>query len=64
MVHLLDGGGDAQAPDARCGKLTRVYVGNFPHSGVHVLQVLSLHYEDGLSWVKVELGERENTDVR
>lgn len=61
-MHSLDGSGDVQASDAWCGKLTGVYVGNFPHSGVHVLQVLALHYQDGLSWVKVKLG-REKTQM-
>lgn len=55
MFYLLDSSGDVQASDAWCGKLARVYVGNFPHSSVHVLQVLSLHHKDRLSWVKVEL---------
>lgn len=58
--YVLDGSGDVQTSDAWCGKLTRVYVGNFPHSSVHVFQVLSLHYQDRLGWVKVELyGERK-----
>lgn len=55
MLHLLDSGGNLQAPDTWCGKLARVYVRNFPHSSVHVFQVLSLHDKDGLSWVEVEL---------
>lgn len=56
VVYLLYCSGDVQASDPRCGKLARVYVGNFPHCSVHVFQVLSFHYQDGLSWVKVELG--------
>lgn len=53
--YVLDDSGDVQTSDAWCGKLARVYVGNFPHSSVHVFQVLSLHYQDRLGWVKVEL---------
>lgn len=52
-----------QASDARRGELARVYVGNFPHGGVHVLQVLSLHHQDGLGWVEVELWA-EKTEVK
>lgn len=55
VFYLLDSSGDVQTSDTWGGKLARVYVGNLPHSSVHVLQVLSLHYKDRLSWVKVEL---------
>ncbi len=51
-----------QTSDAWCGKLARVYVGNLPHSSVHVFHVLSLHYQDRLGWVKVELW-KEKTDM-
>lgn len=60
VTHLLDSGGDLQAADARCGKLAGVYVGNFPHSCVNVLQILSLHHQNGLSRVEVELGNGRN----
>lgn len=62
MLYVLDDGGDVQTPDAWCGKLSRVYVGDFSHSGVHVFQVLSLHYQDRLSRVKVEL-PKEKTEI-
>lgn len=62
MVHLLNRGGDFQTPDAWRGKLAGVDVGNLPH-GVDVLQVLCLHYQDGLSWIKVELVEKPKTDI-
>lgn len=55
MCYVLDSSGDVQTSDARCRKLSRVYVGNFPHCSIHVFQVLSLHDKDRLSWVKVEL---------
>jgi hypothetical protein len=48
-----------QASDARCGKLAGVDVGDLPQSSVHVLQILSLHHQDRLGWVEVELRERE-----
>lgn len=57
--YVLDSSGDVQTSDTRCRKLSRVYVGNFPHSRIHVFQVLSLHYKDRLSWVKVELRRRK-----
>lgn len=44
--------------DARCGKLAGVDVGDLPQSSVHVLQILSLHHQDRLGWVEVELSER------
>lgn len=53
--YVLDGGGDVQTSRAWGGKLARVDVGNFPDSGVDVLQVLSLHHQDGLGRVEVEL---------
>lgn len=54
-VHILYGCGDAQTSGAWCWKLARVDVGNLPHGGVHVVQVLALHHQDRLGWVKVEL---------
>ena len=53
--YVLYGGGDAQTPSAWCGKLARVDVGNLLHGGVHVVQVFTLHHQDRLGWVKVEL---------
>lgn len=55
--YILDGGGDVQTSGAWSGKLPRVNVGNFPDSSVDVFQVLSLHHQDGLGWVEVELQE-------
>lgn len=52
-----------QTSDARRGELARVDVGNFPHGGIHVLQVLPLHHQDGLGWVEVELWV-EKTEVK
>lgn len=64
VVHLLNSGGDFQASNAWRGKLAGVDVGNLPHSSVHVLQVVCLHYQDGLSWIKVELeGKKPKTDI-
>lgn len=60
--YILDDGGDVQTSDARRGKLARVNVGNFPHSSIDVFQVLSLHYQDRLGRVKVELRE-EKTEL-
>lgn len=57
--YILDGGGDVQTSGAWSGKLPRVNVGNFPDSSVDVFQVLSLHHQDGLGWVEVELQEGE-----
>lgn len=54
-VYVLYGCRDAQTPGAWCGKLARVDVGNLPHGGIHVVQVLALHHQDRLGWVKVEL---------
>lgn len=54
-VYVLYGCGDAQTPGAWRRKLARVDVGNLPHGGVHVVQVLALHHQDRLGWVKVEL---------
>lgn len=48
-----------QTSGAWCGKLPRVDVGNFPDGSVDVLQVFSLHHQDGLSRVEVELQEGE-----
>lgn len=59
--YALNGRGDVDVPDSWCGKLTRVYVGNFSHSGVHVLQIFSLHHEDRLSRVEVKLWREEHT---
>lgn len=61
-LHVLDDSRNVQTSDAWCGKLARVYVGNFPHSSVHVFQVLSFHYQDRLGWVEVELWD-EKTDM-
>lgn len=54
-VYVLDGGGDVQSSGAWSGKLPGVDVGNFPDSGVDVFQVFSLHHQNGLSRVEVEL---------
>lgn len=62
-MYVLDDGGDVQTSDARRGKLAGVYVGNFPHGSVHVFQILSLHYQDGLGRVKVELREEKKTET-
>lgn len=59
MRYVLDGGGDVQTSGAWGGKLARVDVGNLPDSGVDVFQVLSLHHQDGLGRVEVELQEGE-----
>lgn len=48
-----------QTSGPRGGKLARVDVGNFPDSGVDAFQVLSLHHQDGLGRVEVELQEGE-----
>jgi len=61
-AYVLHGGGDVQPPDARRGELPRVDVGDFPHGGVHVLQVLALHHQDGLSGVEVELQEEKTNN--
>lgn len=58
-VHVLYGCGDAQTPRAWGRKLARVDVGNLPDGGVHVVQVLALHHQDRLGWVKVELWGRD-----
>lgn len=55
LNYILDGGGDVQTTGTRRGKLARVDIGNLPDSGVDVFQVLSLHHQDGLGRVEVEL---------
>lgn len=57
QCYVLDGGGDVQTSGAWSGKLPRVNVGNFPDSSVDVFQVFSLHHQDGLGRVEVELQE-------
>lgn len=62
LLHVLDSSGDVQTSDAWCWKLARVYVGHFSHSSIYVFQVLSLHYQDRLGRVKVELWKIETSD--
>lgn len=59
-AYVLDSGGDVQPSDAWSGELSGVDVGDFPHSSVYVFQILSLHHQDGLRRVKVELQRRLN----
>lgn len=48
-----------QTSGAWSGKLPRVDVGNFPDSSVDIFQVFSLHHQDGLGRVEVELQQGE-----
>lgn len=63
-MYVLDSSGDVELSDSWCGKLARVDVGDFPHCSVHVLQIFSLHDQDGLSWVKVELWAEKHRQQR
>lgn len=55
LLDSLHCGGDVQASEARRGELAGVDVGDLGHGGVDALRVLSLHHQDGLGGVEVEL---------
>lgn len=63
--HLLDRGGDAEVPNARCGELPGVQVGDVLHDLLKALNVITLKGQRGLVGVKLHLymymteGQRE-----
>lgn len=54
---LLDGGGDAEVPDARGRELAGVQVGDVLHDLVKGINVVALYSQRGLVGVELHLGE-------
>ena len=50
--HSLDSGGEAQGPDAGCGKEQSVHVSHMLQGMVEGLHIIPLQGEQGLSGIK------------
>lgn len=55
LLDSLHCGGDVQPSEARRRELAGVDVGDLGHGGVDAVHVFSLHHQDGLGRVEVEL---------
>ncbi len=65
FCYLLDCGGDAKVPDARCRELARVQVRDVLHDLVKGINVVTLDGQRGLVGVELHLeGEIKVTTVR
>lgn len=61
LQDSLDYGGDVQASEAWRGELAGIDVGDLGHGGVDTVHVFSLHHQDGLSRVEVELHQTQSS---